>query len=196
MLYDRDIREPLFEFLEGEFGKIRILEEKKAGKSRADVVMVTEDALYGIEIKSDADTYARLSSQVKDYNRYYDFNCVACGTRHAGHIREHVPEWWGIITVDETENGPDFYWLRRPAKNPKMKLKHKITLLWRGELARIQERNGMYKYREKSKKFVQEKILEKLDEEVIQREISAEMFERDYTLIESEISEYRAKHRG
>ena len=56
--------------------------------------------------------------------------------------------------------------------------------------------NGMYKYREKSKKFVQEKILEKLDEEVIQREISAEMFERDYTLIESEISEYRAKHRG
>ena len=56
MLYDRDIREPLFDFLEETYGKIRILEEKMMGRSRADAVMVTADALYGIEIKSDADT--------------------------------------------------------------------------------------------------------------------------------------------
>lgn len=30
-LYDRDIREPLFEFLEDTFGKVRILEEKRTG---------------------------------------------------------------------------------------------------------------------------------------------------------------------
>ena len=59
-LRDKDIREPLFDFLEETYGKVRILEEKTMGKSRADVVMVTPDALYGIEIKSDADTYARL----------------------------------------------------------------------------------------------------------------------------------------
>ena len=29
MLYDKDIREPLFEYLEEIYGKIRILEEKK-----------------------------------------------------------------------------------------------------------------------------------------------------------------------
>ena len=29
MLYDRDIREPLFDFLETLYGKIRILEEKE-----------------------------------------------------------------------------------------------------------------------------------------------------------------------
>lgn len=40
------------------------------GKSRADVVMVLEEELVGIEIKSDADTYARLSRQVKDYDRF------------------------------------------------------------------------------------------------------------------------------
>ena len=60
MLYDKDIREPLFDFLEETYGKVRILEEKMMGRSRADVVMVTSDSLYGIEIKSDADTYARL----------------------------------------------------------------------------------------------------------------------------------------
>ena len=74
MLRDKDIREPLFDFLDEIYGKNRIIEEKTMGKSRADVVMVTPDALYGIEIKSDADTYARLSRQVKDYDKYYDYN--------------------------------------------------------------------------------------------------------------------------
>ena len=43
MLYDRDIREPLFDFLEGAYGKVRIIEEKRMGRSRADVVMVVPD---------------------------------------------------------------------------------------------------------------------------------------------------------
>ena len=64
MLRDRDIREPLFFFLEEKYGKVRILEEKNIGRSRADVVMITDDAIFGIEIKSDADSYARLSRQI------------------------------------------------------------------------------------------------------------------------------------
>lgn len=44
MLYDKDIREPLFEFLEERYGKVRILEEKQMGRSRADAVMVMEAA--------------------------------------------------------------------------------------------------------------------------------------------------------
>ncbi len=70
MLYDRDIREPLFEFLEEYYGKVRIIEEKRLGRSRADVVMILPHAVCGLEIKSDADTYARLKRQVKDYNQY------------------------------------------------------------------------------------------------------------------------------
>ena len=96
MLRDKDIREPLFDFLEEAYGKVRILEEKTMGKSRADVVMVTPNALFGIEIKSDADTYARLGRQVKDYNQYYDYNYVVAGTSHALHVEEHIPEWWGL----------------------------------------------------------------------------------------------------
>ena len=38
-----------------------------SGRARADVVMITETALYGIEIKSDADTYTRLEKQIKNY---------------------------------------------------------------------------------------------------------------------------------
>ena len=60
MLYDKDIREPLFDFLEAYYGKVRILEEKQIGRSRADIMMVIPSHVVGIEIKSDADTYARL----------------------------------------------------------------------------------------------------------------------------------------
>ena len=90
-LHDKDIREPLFDFLEETYGKIRILEEKTTGRARADVVMITEDKLYGIEIKSDADTYARLKKQVRNYDLYYDRNIVVVGSSHGSHIAEHVP---------------------------------------------------------------------------------------------------------
>lgn len=196
MLHDKDIREPLFDFLDETYGKIRIIEEKTMGKSRADVVMVTEDALYGIEIKSDADTYTRLAGQVKDYDKYYDFNYVVVGTSHAFHIREHVPNHWGVITVEEVENVPDFYILRKPEPNPKVTWKKKLEILWRPELAQIQEWNQMPKYKEKSKLFVKDKILErleagKIEEAVLKKQVSELLFERDYNNVEEVLQEYR-----
>lgn len=193
VLHDRDIREPLFDFLEERYGKIRILEEKTMGRSRADAVMVTPEVIAGIEIKSDADTYARLGRQVKDYDLYFDCNYLVAGSTHAAHVREHIPSWWGIISVELWEDKVDFYVVREAKKNPKMNPEKKISILWRPELSHIQQLNGMAKYREKSKKFVQKKILEKVPEEILQRQMSQELFERDYTLIEDTIREYRKK---
>ena len=101
MLYDKDIREPLFDFLEGMYGKIRILEEKQMGKSRADIVMV-------------------------------------------------LPE-----------------------------------------LAHIQELNDMPKYKEKSKQFVIDKIAEKIPGDILSKQISDTLFERDYNEIEHVIQEFK-----
>lgn len=192
MLYDKDIREPLFEFLEDTYGKIRILQEKMMGKSRADVVMITPEALYGIEIKSDADTYERLSRQVRDYDRYYDFNFIVAGTRHAMHVEEHIPRYWGIITVEMVNGVPDFYILRKPASNPKVKWEKKLEILWRPELAHIQELNQMPKYKDKSKLFVIEKIQKRgIPEEVLRSQVSEELFQRDYNTIEAQLEGYR-----
>lgn len=188
---DPDIREPLFDFLEEKYGQIRILEEKQIGRSRADILMITQDLIFGIEIKSDADTYARLKSQIRDYDRYCDCNYIAAGTRHAQHIADHVPEWWGIITAEMIDGIMDFYIVREPRPNPKVKLSGKLALLWRPELARIQNRCHLPVYRQKSKKFVQQKILEKLPAEMISHEIITELMERDYTLIEEEIAAFR-----
>ncbi len=190
-LLDKDIREPLFEWLEEKYGRIRILEEKEIGRSRADVVMVTGDSLYGIEIKSDADTYARLKRQVQDYNQYYDYCYIVVGSTHALHAAEHVPYWWGIISVEYYQNKVDFYLVRSPERNEECDPEKKITLLWRPELAELQKRWGMHAYKEKSKAFVQGKILQTLTREQLDSEISRILFERDYTVIKDQIDNYR-----
>ena len=196
MLKDKDIREPLFAFLEESWGRIRIIEEKNMGGSRADVIMVTPDSFVGIEIKSDADTYTRLAGQIEDYDRYFDMNIIVVGTRHAMHVEEHVPASWGIITVEEVEGRADFYVLRRPKSNPGVDPARKLSLLWRPELQHIVARHLKHKYERISKKDVITKILAGVPYETLRLEMSEELFERDYTRIFDEINQFRVEREG
>lgn len=216
MLLDKDIREPLFDFLEERYGKVRILEEKTVGNSRADVVMVIPDKIVGIEIKSDADTYTRLESQVADYDLYFDQNIVVVGSTHAGHVAEHVPDYWGIISVEEYDTGIksdtggkpdaeglkegvsdklthkiDFYVVREMQPNPRADLLRTIRILWRPELAHIQETYSLPMYKGKSKDFVRTLIVDRLPAEIVHHEISEILFERDYATMIEQIQEFR-----
>ncbi|MDO4188904.1 MAG: sce7726 family protein [Lachnospiraceae bacterium] len=200
MLYDKDIREPLFEYFEEHLGKVRVIEEKQIGKARADVMLVMDATLIGVEIKSDADTYARLEKQVMEYNRCFDKNYVVVGTKHASHIEEHVPDWWGIITVEEADGKVDFYVLREPLINPRNHQmffrKRQLDFLWRMELTEIQLKHGLYKYPGKSKLFVRDYIYDSIDEDTLKLEITDALFERDYQKMVEQITEYRDAHRS
>lgn len=199
MLKDQDIREPLFDFFDEKFGKVRIIEEKQIAKSRADVMLVLEENLIGVEIKSDADTYARLARQVKDYNKFFDYNYVVVGSSHSKHIEEHVPEYWGIIEAISKEESVEFNVLREPEINKRAqrtyKMKRKLSILWRPELSHIQEINGMPKYKQRSKDFVVTKIMEKVPWDLLHRQISEELFQRDYNTISEAIKEWRSSNK-
>lgn len=199
MLKDQDIREPLFDFFDEKFGKVRIIEEKQIAKSRADVMLVLEEKLIGVEIKSDADTYARLARQVKDYNKFFDYNYVVVGSSHSKHIEEHVPEYWGIIEAISKEESVEFNVLREPEINKRAqrtyKMKRKLSILWRPELSHIQEINGMLKYKQRSKDFVITKIMEKVPWDLLHRQISEELFQRDYNTISEAIKEWRSSNK-
>lgn len=199
MLKDQDIREPLFDFFDEKFGKVRIIEEKQIAKSRADVMLVLEEKLIGVEIKSDADTYARLARQVKDYNKFFDYNYVVVGSSHSKHIEEHVPEYWGIIEAISKEESVEFNVLREPEINKRAqrtyKMKRKLSILWRPELSHIQEINGMPKYKQRSKDFVITKIMEKVPWDLLHRQISEELFQRDYNTISEAIKEWRSSNK-
>ena len=187
MLRDADIRDSLCDYLEERYGKVRFFDELVMGKSRADLVLVTERGLLGVEIKSDADTYQRLAGQVRDYDRYFDFNVAAVGSTHAMQIGEHVPEHWGIVTVEEVLSGgrrfADFYELRAPRPSPKVKLANQLDLLWRRELARIQAMNGLHKYAGKRRSFVKKYIMENVPEELLKQQVTDILYERDYSVL-------------
>ncbi len=191
MLHDKDIREPLFFYLEDKFGKVRIFEEKNMGDSRADVVMVGADYIMGIEIKSDADSYARLDRQVKDYDLYFDYNYVVVGSTHAVGVKSHVPEHWGIISVELIDDKLDIYNVRNASLNPNCDIYKKIRFLWRPELAHIQELCGLYAYKAKSKDYVRDYLIKSVDTARLNMLISDELFERDYTTIGQDIKAYR-----
>ncbi len=184
MLHDYDIRDGLFDYLESAYGEVRFFEELTIGRSRADIVMVTRKAIYGVEIKSDADTYERLKRQVPDYNRFFDYNILAIGSTHAAHAEEHVPKHWGITSAELINDKLDFYEIRKPIEHGKSKLKAQLRLLWRRELAEIQERNHLHKYTGKSRAFVEDYILKAMPAEDLKTLIIDVLFERDYTIFD------------
>ncbi len=180
-MLDKDIRELLFDYIDKSYDKLRIYEELKIRSSIADVVVVLEDKLIGIEIKSDSDTYTRLPTQIKDYNHFFDYNYIAVGTTHTKQVHKHIPEHWGILSVAETENGYYIEQLRPAKPTPRLKVSYQIKLLWRLELNNILSKNKLPQYKQKSKRFVQLKLLEKLTPEKLKLDMCDELFERDYT---------------
>lgn len=183
-MYDIDIREPLFDYLDERYGKNRILEEKTMGRSRADVIMIIEYEWIGLEIKSDFDTYSRLKRQARDYNKFCDRNFIVIGKSHEKHVEEHIPKEWGIIRVAEEEGEISVTQLKEALPNSRAKLERQIEWLWRPELNNMLAQNALPKYRAKSKRFVQEKLLEKVDPDVLKRQMCEELFERDYTIFD------------
>lgn len=179
-LFDADIREIIFTYFENRYEKLRIIEEKVIGKCRCDFMMLTPDTIFGGEIKSDHDSYTRLGSQVKAYDRFFDFNYCVVGESHRKGVFDKLPEHWGVILVDREG---EVSVLREPAPRKRSLLKNQLSFLWRNELHNILRRNKMPKYSQKSKKFIISKLMEKLDAQKLKEELCEEIFERDYTLI-------------
>ena len=94
--------------------------------------------------------------------------------------------------MEADESGtPDFYVLRDPQDNPKVKDDRKISILWRIELNNLLAKNNLPKYAQKSKFFVQQTLLERVDKDILWKQAYEELFERDYNTIGETIEEYR-----
>lgn len=194
-MLDREMREPLFDYLEEFYGKIRIFEEKNADGSRADVIGVIDGSLIGFEIKSDSDSYTRLKTQTGDYDKFCDINFLVIGKSHKKQAENYIPSYWGIICIYEEDLEVKVEMLQIPGRNPKVSIKKQIEFLWRPELYRIQKWNEMPEYKQKSKQFVREKIVEKVSEEVLKKQMTDLLFERDYEILLEEIQMVKKENR-
>lgn len=194
-MLDKEMREPLFDFLEEFYGKIRIFEEKNAGGSRADVIGVIDGSLIGFEIKSDSDSYTRLKTQTRDYDKFCDINFLVIGKSHEKNAEKYIPSYWGIICIYKENDEIKTEMLQIPGQNPKVSIKKQIEFLWRPELYQIQKWNHLPEYKQKSKQFVREKIVEMVDEKILKVQMTDLLFERDYEILLEEIKKVKMEKR-
>ena len=136
-LSDPEIREALFTYLDAKHSKIKKIDEKEIGISRADIMAVTEDHIIGYEIKSDLDSYTRLKTQVRDYNKYFDICYAVVGESHQKGILKRIPEFWGVLVVSLEDGQPQVFELRPADMNPKDINANKLSLLWKSEIQSI-----------------------------------------------------------
>ena len=180
-LSDPEMREVLFAYLDAKHSKIRIFDEKDIGRSRADFLAVTDGLITGYEIKSDLDSYARLKSQVRNYNKFCDICYAVVGKSHQKGILKHIPEFWGIIVITVENGFSDIFELRLPDLNPKINIDSKLSILWKKELQNIAKKNGLPKYSAKNKRYLMRMLREIIPQSQLMKAMTDELFERDYT---------------
>ncbi len=186
ILFDEDIRLLLFDYLDLTYSKVRTFEEKIMGRSRSDVVVLLPDALVGIEIKSDADTYTRLATQVKDYDRYFDMNYILVGSSHLKRVSEHVPDHWGILYVDQTEEEPIVREARKAERSVKINMRNQLVFMWKRELRTLLRMNGLPSYAEKSRAAMESALMKRVAKSKLKLQMCDILFERDYSIFEKE----------
>jgi hypothetical protein len=122
VLRDFDIREPLHRWLQLEHAHdptTKIIHELKLPRpsARADVAVVNGE-LAGFEIKSDADSLARLPRQIVSFNNVFDRICLVTTPRHKKSIGKKIPQWWGIIIAKDKGDQISFVSARQSRLNP------------------------------------------------------------------------------
>lgn len=133
------------------------------GSSIIDIAVVNGNML-GYEIKSDRDTLNRLNSQIEQYNKVFDYLNIVTSKKYAPIISDYVPEWWGIIEVEEAKNQVVIHQHRLSKINNDVNPYSLLQLLWKDELIEIIEKFAPSKsIKNKPKKIIWTYISENLD---------------------------------
>ena len=102
-------------------------------KARIDVAVIN-GCLHGFEIKSAADSLARLSQQLEIYEECLEKLTIVCAEKHVPGVRKLTPSWCGILKANRgPRGGIQFVTLRNSKKNPNIRAHRLAHLLWRSE---------------------------------------------------------------
>ena len=183
---DKQIRNILISFLKANYSEMRIYQEKAIGGSTCDLMMVTK-CLTGFEIKSDVDNYQRLASQVSCYDRFFDYNYIVVGTKHAVSAMNKVPEYWGVIVIEDDNVSVK----RKAAHNSKRTLANQLSILWKLELKNLLNYFNLPMCALKDKNYIKTKLIENVPSEQLSKQVAFELLNRDYSVYDAEdYSEY------
>ncbi len=133
------------------------------GQARIDLAVVN-GLLHGFEIKSDRDSLRRLPPQAEVYSRVFERMTLVVGNRHLTEAMEVVPDWWGILRIDQRRTGLAFRVVRRGRRNPVRDPRALVELLWRDEALELLAAKGAARgARGKPRSLVWDRLCEHLD---------------------------------
>jgi hypothetical protein len=148
------------------------------GEVRVDVAVVN-GKIHGYEIKSDRDSLRRLAGQIELYGKVLDQATLVAGERHFDAAAAMLPEWWGLLLVKTTNNGPRFETVRRARKNPARDARALVEFLWLEDSIALLEQHGLDRgVRTKPRRVIWDRIYESFDIEVIAAAVRAKLKSR------------------
>lgn len=160
---DAEIRSALREYLQLKHpaGSDTVLLEELGlcrGQVRVDLAVVN-GLLHGYEIKSDRDSLRRLEGQVELYGKVLDKATAVVGGSHLGQVLESVPEWWGVLLVQEVARELRFRTIRRGRMNRQRESRALVELLWLEEaIALLEQRDVARGVRGKPRRMVWDRV--------------------------------------
>lgn len=110
--------------------------------ARIDLAVVN-GRMIGWEIKSQADTLARLPRQQAVYSKIFDRVWLAVAPRHLPAALEQVPPWWGVVVAEGSPGECMLRTVRHSRLNRQVDLHSLVRLLWRAEALEELDRLGL-----------------------------------------------------
>ncbi|UPK71420.1 sce7726 family protein [Chitinophaga filiformis] len=102
--------------------------------ARIDIAVVNGQ-LHGFEIKGASDTLNRLPYQIEAYRKIFDYLTIVTEEKHYGKVSEIIPDWVGVILLDEGEHGEITIEQKKEAQfNSQKDAFFLAKLLWKEEL--------------------------------------------------------------
>jgi hypothetical protein len=108
--------------------------------ARADVALLTQEALDLFEIKGPGDSLVRLQVQAPAYDDTGSRNTLVIDERHERHAVDAVPSWWGILIAHGSP--AMLHELRTAQPNPSRSARGLTNPLYRRELLPLAQAYG------------------------------------------------------
>jgi hypothetical protein len=137
---ESDLRSALLEYIPTVIDDSSRIEQEfriERGGARVDVAVIGTK-LVGYEIKSDLDTFTRLSNQIHAYNRVFDEIHLVCSPFMATQAMQIIPSWWGVIVLDRDNIcTTSLRTVRNATRNLGQDAFSLASLLWRDEAVAV-----------------------------------------------------------
>jgi hypothetical protein len=138
ILLDKDIREIFIPYHQKRFPESKLLSEVRIndGLAIADLVSVGDKTSHCYEIKSDKDKISRVLEQAKSYDTVFNKISLITTINQYEKALETIPEYWGIVIVNNTPKNKVQY-MRKASASPLFSKQKALLTLWREELLKI-----------------------------------------------------------